>query len=190
MRSAPTLAMAAFEGEVPIPKLSTPRSSIAGGPAPWAEMGGAVEPRTHATAPARGAGKVGNASLYLSWRDVFPPRGPCISHEPGRDRRTQKNRESDGCGDRSVGVFKKPVRRAPLGTAPGIAVATGQRGIQHGTAAHASTSTRSALKKDGELAVIDHLRRAQSGHDCRGFTGGPEGPSRSHQRQVVHLHLI
>ena len=50
-RSAPTLAMAAFEGEVPIRGFSTARSWIAGGPAPWAKAGGAAEPRTHVTAP-------------------------------------------------------------------------------------------------------------------------------------------
>ena len=50
-RSAPNLAMAAFDGEAPIPRVSAPRSWIAGGPALWAEMGGAVEPRTHVTAP-------------------------------------------------------------------------------------------------------------------------------------------
>ena len=50
-RSALTLAMAAFEGEAPIPRLATPRSWIAGGPAPWAEMGGPVKPRIQVTAP-------------------------------------------------------------------------------------------------------------------------------------------
>ena len=50
-RSAPTLAVAAFESEVRIPTFSTPRSWIAGAPPPWAEVGGAVEPRTQVTAP-------------------------------------------------------------------------------------------------------------------------------------------
>jgi hypothetical protein len=50
-RSGPTLAMAAFEGEVPIPRFSTPRSWVAGDLAAWAERGGAVEPRPHAAAP-------------------------------------------------------------------------------------------------------------------------------------------
>jgi hypothetical protein len=49
--SSPPRAMAAFEREVPIPRFSAPRSWIAGGRAPWAEMGGAVKPRTRATAP-------------------------------------------------------------------------------------------------------------------------------------------
>jgi hypothetical protein len=45
-RSDPTLAMAAFEGEVPVPRFSIPRSWITGGPVPWAQMGWAVEPKT------------------------------------------------------------------------------------------------------------------------------------------------
>jgi hypothetical protein len=47
-RSWPTLAVVVFEGEVPIPRVSAPRSSITRFPVPWARSGGAVGPSTTA----------------------------------------------------------------------------------------------------------------------------------------------